>query len=176
MKLDGVAILVLDKKIMSWMSFWNWNQPDRVEGHFLISSQNVVTIISTHNIDYFQDEDNDHEGDENWFPVSKDDQNTSRKAPQQQYQVWVDSIWDEEIWPSVVNFWLRDGNSTKILYQFLKFSFNQWTWMDRKGFLLHPVCWHQVAFQQWQPVWWSWREQAKCRASQTVDQSWQNWT
>ena len=141
MKLDSVAILVLDKKTRSWMSFWYWNQPERVEGHFLVSSQNVVTIISTHNIDYFQDGDNDHEWDEDWFPVSKDDQNTSRKAPQQQYQVWVDSIWDEEIWPSVVNFWFRNGNSEKILYNFSgSFTlFIEPEWIERYFFFIQYV-------------------------------------
>ena len=141
MKFDGVAILVLDNEIMYWRSYRYWIQPERVEGHFLVSSQNVVTIISTHNIDYFQDGDNDHKWDEDWFPVSKDDQNTSREAPEQQYQVWVDSIWDEEIWPSVVNFWFRNGNSEKILYNYSgSFTlFIEPEWIERYFFFIQYV-------------------------------------
>ena len=123
------------------MSFRDWNQPERVEGHFLVSSQNVVTIISTHNIDYFQDEDNDQEWDEDWFPVSKDDQDTSRKTPQQQYQVWVDSIRDEEMRPSVVNFWFRNGNSEKIFYNYSgSFTlFIEPEWIERNFFFIQYV-------------------------------------
>ena len=123
------------------MSYWYWNQPERIEGHFLVSFKNVVTISPTQNINYFQDEDNDHEWDEDWFPVSKDDQNTSRKAPQQQYQVWVDSIRDEEIWPSVVNFWFRNGNSEKILYNYSgSFTlFIEPEWIERYFFFIQYV-------------------------------------
>ena len=100
-----------------------------------------MTIISTHNIDYFQDGDNDHKWDEDWFPVSKDEQNSSRKAPQQQYQVRVDSIWDEEIWPSVVNFWFRNGNSEKILYNYSgSFTlFIEPEWIERYFFFIQYV-------------------------------------
>ena len=36
-----------------------YQQPDGVEGHFLVSSQNVVTKFPADKINYFQDGDND---------------------------------------------------------------------------------------------------------------------
>ena len=37
----------------------HYQQPDGVEGHFLVSSQNVVTKFPADKINYFQDGDND---------------------------------------------------------------------------------------------------------------------
>ena len=60
-KFERVAILVLGDTISFRNNPDHRYQPERVEGDFLVSSQNVVTKLPTNNIHYFQDEYNDQE-------------------------------------------------------------------------------------------------------------------
>ena len=59
MKFETVGICVLEMKCYSMTFIIRYQQPDGVEGHFLVGSQNVVTKFPADNINYFQDEDND---------------------------------------------------------------------------------------------------------------------
>ena len=59
MKFDLLGICVLKMKCYSMTFIIRYQQPDGVEGHFLVSSQNVVTKFPADKINYFQDGDND---------------------------------------------------------------------------------------------------------------------
>ena len=59
MKLDLLGICVLKNKMFFNFFIIRYHQPDGVEGHFLVSSQNVVTKFPANKINYFQDGDND---------------------------------------------------------------------------------------------------------------------
>ena len=59
MKFETVGICVLKMKCYLMSFIIRYQQPDGVEGHFLVSSQNVVTKFPADKINYFQDGDND---------------------------------------------------------------------------------------------------------------------
>ena len=59
MKFETVGICVLKMKCYSMSFILRYQQPDGVEGHFLVGSQNVVTKFPADKINYFQDGDND---------------------------------------------------------------------------------------------------------------------
>ena len=59
MKFETVGICVLKMKYYLMSSILRYQQPDWVEGHFSVSSQNVVTKFPADKINYFQDGDND---------------------------------------------------------------------------------------------------------------------
>ena len=59
MKFETVGICVLKMKYYRMSFILRYQQPDGIEGHFLVSSQNVVTKFPADKINYFQDGDND---------------------------------------------------------------------------------------------------------------------